>query len=205
MQYRDYSSEAVAQMQGKPYALFFHATWCPSCVSADKEIKANLGTLPDGTTILKVDYDSNKELRQKYGVTSQHTLVVINADGSVKEKIMGFDLEDIKKGSEASTSAQANLNTPQSSDKTSAMLASSAQYVDYSADKLAKMDGTAYVLFFHANWCAWCRRMDRDLTAELSNLPKNTVVIKANFDKEEELRKKYNVTTKDTYVFVNEK
>lgn len=201
MQYRDYSSEAVAQMQGKPYALFFHATWCPSCVRADKDIKANLSSLGKDTVIFKVDYDSNTELRQKYGVTSQHTIVFIGADGQVTGKKMGFEVADIKAGFEAS-----NINAPAVETKTSTSSNNeSAQYIEYSDEVLAQLSGKSYVLFFHANWCSWCRRMDRDLKAELKNLPKNTIVVKADFDKNTDLRKKYNIVTKDSYVFVNEK
>lgn len=56
--------------------LFFHATWCPSCNAADKELKSS--EIPDGLTVLKTDYDSNLDLRKKYWVTSQHTFVQVD-------------------------------------------------------------------------------------------------------------------------------
>lgn len=95
--YAPYNTEVEKTFQGKkPYALFFHATWCPACRQADDEIKANLANLPASTAIFQVDYDSNMELRKKYGVTSQHTVVFIDANGEVKNKVMGFGLDDIK-------------------------------------------------------------------------------------------------------------
>ena len=64
--------------------LFFNATWCPTCQETVKNLDAD-GT-PAGLTVVSVDYDSNQELRQKYGVTVQHTFVVVSEDGQ-KQKI----------------------------------------------------------------------------------------------------------------------
>ena len=64
--------------------LFFNATWCPTCQETVKNLDAD-GT-PAGLTVVSVDYDSNQDLRQKYGVTVQHTFVVVSEDGQ-KEKI----------------------------------------------------------------------------------------------------------------------
>ena len=59
--------------------LFFHATWCPQCVSADGDIKAS--GVPSGITIVKVDYDTNQDLRAEYGVTQQTTFVEVDSSG----------------------------------------------------------------------------------------------------------------------------
>ena len=58
--------------------LFFHAAWCPTCRSLDKDIRENLQSIPENTTLVKVDYDTQTDLRKKYGVTYQHTLVQVN-------------------------------------------------------------------------------------------------------------------------------
>lgn len=76
--YIDYSSTAVADADGRVF-LFFHATWCPQCVSLDGDIKAE--GVPSGVTIVKVDYDANQDLRAKYGVTQQTTFVEVDASG----------------------------------------------------------------------------------------------------------------------------
>ncbi|MGZ0712094.1 thioredoxin family protein (plasmid) [Coraliomargarita sp. W4R53] len=79
--YMAYSESAVASAQEKSTAiLFFHAPWCPQCRSLDVNIES-VG-VPDGMTIFKVDYDSNQDLRQKYGVTQQTTLVELDSDGN---------------------------------------------------------------------------------------------------------------------------
>ena len=83
-EYKDYSPETLQSEQklGHKVVLFFHAPWCPYCRTADKDFKDNLNKIPAGVTLLKTDYDSNTELKKKYGVTYQHTFVQIDNDGN---------------------------------------------------------------------------------------------------------------------------
>ena len=74
-EYLDYTPELVATSKAEHTVLFFHATWCPSCRTLDKIIEG--GEVPDGISILKVDYDTNTDLRKKYAVTTQPTLVEV--------------------------------------------------------------------------------------------------------------------------------
>jgi hypothetical protein len=46
-------------------------------------------SIPAGITILKTDYDSETELKKKYGVTTQHTLVQVDKDGNLIKKWSG--------------------------------------------------------------------------------------------------------------------
>lgn len=78
-EYIDYSPEAVASAQGTK-VLFFHASWCSTCQALDQNIKA--GRVPDGVAIFNLDYDTEDELRSKYEVRTQHTLVQIDDDGN---------------------------------------------------------------------------------------------------------------------------
>lgn len=71
---------------GKKVALFFHASRCPSCRSLDKDINASLDELPENTVVFKIDYDTSSELKKKYAVTSQHTIVTIDADMNMIQK-----------------------------------------------------------------------------------------------------------------------
>ncbi|MBT4123845.1 MAG: thioredoxin family protein [Candidatus Pacebacteria bacterium] len=94
--YTEYSAEKLAQTpaDGKN-VIFFHASWCPSCRSADKDIKNNLSSIPENLTILKTDYDTQKNLRKKYGVTGQHTFVQVDSEGEMITKWSGGDLSTI--------------------------------------------------------------------------------------------------------------
>lgn len=84
-----YNPEAVASALAakKNVVLFFHAGWCPTCKAADANFQKE--TVPENAVIFKTDYDSNTELRKKYGITSQHTFVSLNADESLKKKSSG--------------------------------------------------------------------------------------------------------------------
>jgi len=86
--YVDYQESLIATTPGTK-VLFFYASWCPQCRQLESDIKA--GPLPDGTTIFKVDYDSNQALRQKYGVTLQTTLVKVDDQGKLIEKYVAND------------------------------------------------------------------------------------------------------------------
>jgi thiol-disulfide isomerase/thioredoxin len=86
--YVDYSDDAIPQAEGR-VLLFFHAPWCPQCRSVESDILAE--GVPDGVTIVKVDYDSRQDLRQQYGVTLQTTFVEVDADGVELQKHVAYD------------------------------------------------------------------------------------------------------------------
>ena len=69
--------------------LFFHAPWCPNCRATEESLNAD--GVPDGLTIVKVDFDSQTDLRQEYGVTYQHTYVLVDTDGTALKKWTGTE------------------------------------------------------------------------------------------------------------------
>lgn len=87
--FTDYSPELLANAEAGDVVLFFHAPWCPTCRTLANDINKNLSSIPKGVTILKVDYDTESELKQKYGVTYQHTLVQVDSDGNMITKWSG--------------------------------------------------------------------------------------------------------------------
>ena len=86
--YVEYSDAALASAQGQRI-LFFHAPWCPQCRELEDSIQS--GSIPKDVTILKVDYDSNQELRQQYGVTIQTTVVLVDEQGNEVKKYVAYD------------------------------------------------------------------------------------------------------------------
>lgn len=86
--YTQYSAEAVANTPGTKL-IFFHAPWCPQCRALEADIQAK--GVPAGVTIFKVDYDSNQALRQKYGVTLQTTVVLVDDQGNLVKKYVAYD------------------------------------------------------------------------------------------------------------------
>ncbi len=87
--YELYDASKLAMAETGKVVLFFKASWCPTCKAVDSDIKANLGSIPKGVTILEVDYDKSVELKQKYGVTTQHTFVQVDAKGNLITKWSG--------------------------------------------------------------------------------------------------------------------
>ena len=88
--YEAYAPEKI--VMAKPdhdVVLFFRAGWCPTCRAVDADIKANLGKIPSSLTILDVNYDNSTALKQKYGVTYQHTFVQVDKDGNLIKKWSG--------------------------------------------------------------------------------------------------------------------
>ncbi len=88
-QYTEYDEAKLANSKGDNY-LFFHAPWCPQCRAIEDSINAG-GHIPDNVTIYKVDYDSNQQLRQKYGVTIQTTFIKVDKDGNFIDKYVAYD------------------------------------------------------------------------------------------------------------------
>ncbi len=85
--YVAYSADKIAMAEN--VVLFFHASWCPSCRALNSDIEKNVGAIPAGVTILKTDYDAETDLKKKYGVTTQHTLVQVDKDGNLIKKWTG--------------------------------------------------------------------------------------------------------------------
>jgi thiol-disulfide isomerase/thioredoxin len=84
--YADYQADPEAFAAGD-VVLFFNASWCPTCQEAVKNLEP--ADFPEGLTVVSVDYDSNLDLRKKYGVTTQHTFVQVGPDGEEIAKFTG--------------------------------------------------------------------------------------------------------------------
>jgi thiol-disulfide isomerase/thioredoxin len=97
--YQDYSPDKPAKLASSGYkvVLFFHAPWCPFCRSANSTFVSRTSEIPQGVAVLKTDYDSNSDLKKKYGVTYQHTFVQIDAEGNAVSKWSGGDIDNLKK------------------------------------------------------------------------------------------------------------
>ena len=76
--------------------LFFHADRCPTCNEAEKNFLESW--IPEGLTILKVNFDTERELRQKYAILTQTSYVLIKPDGTMIKRWVGWrTIEEITK------------------------------------------------------------------------------------------------------------
>lgn len=79
--------KSMEMHSGTKVVYFFHANWCPDCRATEESLTKD--GVPDGLTVVKVDYDTATDLKAKYGVTQQHTFVLIDKDGMSTKKFTG--------------------------------------------------------------------------------------------------------------------
>lgn len=102
-QYLEYSKEVVESSVSTRRVLFFYANWCETCRPADAEFNAKVSELPTDVTLIRVNYNDTdtdseeKELASKYGITYQHTFVLIDGDETEVSKWNGGKMEELLK------------------------------------------------------------------------------------------------------------
>jgi thioredoxin 1 len=75
-----YTAAALAQAQtaNQPVALHFRADWCPTCRAQDKVLQSLKSDPALDLTVLLVNYDTEKDLKRRFNVRAQSTLVVLH-------------------------------------------------------------------------------------------------------------------------------
>ena len=59
-------------------AIHFHADWCPTCRAQDRALELLKSDPALGITVLKANYDTEKDLKRRFNVRAQSTLVVLH-------------------------------------------------------------------------------------------------------------------------------
>jgi len=76
------SEEQLGQFAAKgTTVVFFYASWCPNCRATVTELNARWDTVNPDITLVIADYDKEKALKAKYGVTYQDTFVLLDDKG----------------------------------------------------------------------------------------------------------------------------
>ncbi len=80
LEVKPYSPAALAEAQkaDMPVALHFRADWCPTCRAQDKVLEGLKSEPGLGVTVLSVNYDTEKDLKKQYKISTQSTLVVMH-------------------------------------------------------------------------------------------------------------------------------
>lgn len=87
--YDTYSPDKLSEYSDRKIVLFFKADWCPSCRALDSDIRSSDLDIPEDLVILSLNYDIETDLKKKYGVTVQHTLVLVDSSGNMIKKWSG--------------------------------------------------------------------------------------------------------------------
>ena len=82
---------------GAAVVLDFHASWCPTCRAQAKAFEALLKEEKlSGITVYKVDFDNSDDLKKKYGVMKQSTLILFKDKKEVDRNMGVKDLDDLR-------------------------------------------------------------------------------------------------------------
>ena len=84
------------QAAGKPILIDVYADWCPTC-KAQEPIVSELLTRPQfaGYTRLKVNFDTQKDVRRNFGVSQQSTFIVFRGAKELGRSTGDTHLESI--------------------------------------------------------------------------------------------------------------
>lgn len=99
--YRTNHASELAEAQSPRRILFFYASWCPTCIPADKILSSSQSSLPEDVIIYRLNYNDpdtdqvEADLAKKYGVTYQHTFVQIDESGEVVTKWNGGGISEL--------------------------------------------------------------------------------------------------------------
>jgi thiol-disulfide isomerase/thioredoxin len=87
--------------------------------------------------------------------------------------------------------------------KEETMMIKKGSYEIYSENKLQNAIDGKVIIFFYAPWCPTCQGLDKDIKANLNNIPEKVSILNLDYDSSSVLKKKYGVTYQHTLVQVD--
>jgi len=87
---------AAAEKANQPVALQFHADWCPTCRTQDKVIQGLMTEKGLDLTILKVNYDTERDLKRRFKVNTQSTLIVLRGQKETARSVNDTTVDGIR-------------------------------------------------------------------------------------------------------------
>lgn len=93
--YVSYSAEGFEDAKDKKRVYFFHASWCPTCKVANEEFSSNPDEIPEDIVLFKTNYDTENDLKKRYGITYQHTFVQVDENGNEVSKWNGGGISEL--------------------------------------------------------------------------------------------------------------
>ena len=88
----------AAQQTGRPILVDIRASWCPIC-AAQEPIIERLSTLPEykDLLILRVDFDSQKDVVRTFSASSQSTLIAFHGTSEIGRSVGDTNPDSIAK------------------------------------------------------------------------------------------------------------
>ncbi len=78
------------------------------------------------------------------------------------------------------------------------------RYYEYSLEALAQAQRSGkVVLYFWAPWCSTCTSLDLEIQDGKANIPEDVTVLRIDYDRAQELKRRYNVVTQHTFVQID--
>jgi thioredoxin 1 len=98
LEVKPYTAAALAEAEkaNQPVALHFHADWCPTCRAQDKVVQALKAEKGLDLTILTVNYDTEKDLKRRFKVNSQSSLVVLRGQKETARLVGDATMDGIR-------------------------------------------------------------------------------------------------------------
>jgi thioredoxin 1 len=93
--FSDAEFKAAAE-SGVPVLIEFHADWCPTCRAQEKVVDALMGqSAYKNVLVLRVLYDTQKDLLKRFGVRRQSTLILYKNGEEVTRAVGVTSPDDI--------------------------------------------------------------------------------------------------------------
>jgi thioredoxin 1 len=107
LEVKPFTAAALAQAEkaGEPVAVHFHADWCPTCKAQTlmlNKLKAEPGLT---ITVLVAEYDNQGDLKKRFAVRGQSTLVVLKGSKEVTRLVGDTSAEGIRNALRAGVKA----------------------------------------------------------------------------------------------------
>jgi len=98
LEVKPFSAAALAEAEkaNQPVALQFHADWCPTCRTQDKVIQGLMTEKGLALTILKVNYDTERDLKRRFRVNTQSTLIVLRGQKETARSVNDTTVDGIR-------------------------------------------------------------------------------------------------------------
>jgi len=98
LEVKPYAAAALAEAQkaDKPIAVHFHADWCPTCRAQEKALQALKSEAGLDLTVLVANYDTEKDLKRRFNVRGQSTLVVLHGQQERARLVGDTSVESIR-------------------------------------------------------------------------------------------------------------